>query len=200
VNMTRDYAAPDGAVVAFVRPQFYRQTNGAWQRIPLPPSFWGDEQRRLGAYSTIDFNTVDATFVDLDFGPYLDGLLAQTCVEWQCPAGFRVQIDLTRPDAALPLSADLPVSIASNPLVFGLLSPQSLTWSVGSATLFLASPQVAGIPADASGAALQRHALASQVLLAAARQLVGRGQPNAGPLRSAFFLCSSRTTDCPNGP
>jgi hypothetical protein len=83
--------------------------------------------------------------------------------------------------------------------VFGLLSPQSLTWAASTATLFLASPQVAGIPADASGAALQRHALASQVLLAAGSQLVGL-QQNAGPLRSAFFLCSSQTALCPNGP
>ena len=165
-EVARKFTTPDGAVVTFLLPQFYR-LDGGWKRIESPDAYWGDQIFDIGARLDFNYYPADDAFVT-ELRPYLEEVLARACAEWTCSADLHLTVNFANryfqsSEAPLPLAAD-------EPLLLALMPPHITRW--GGYTLYLRSPHEVGYPVDAAGRDLLRRAVAAQVVFAVADQII----------------------------
>ncbi len=179
-DVARTYVAPDGTPFHFILPQFYR-FDGAWQRIPAPDAYWGDQFTYTGQRVTLSYYPVDADIANR-LGLYLDDVLAHACAAWGCPDDLVIRVNLgNHYYQAAEMPRDLP---QDEPMLLALMPPhftRSLDY-----VLLVASPHAAGYPANAASADLFQRAVAVQVLFAAADKLTFT-DGGLNPIGNAFF-------------
>ena len=162
VEVIRRFFAPDGGQAFFALHQFYRFADGKWQRVPLPESDRREVRQWTGQHVEMSYFVLDEA-VMTDLGPYLDGILTQACAAWACPDDLRFDLRFLLEDTASTRSFDFFSPSPGGPMIFALIfsQPESF-W--GSPTLPLASPHLAGYPADTESQALWRRLLALEIL------------------------------------
>ena len=196
-DVTRRFVAPNGSPIDFTQPQFYQFVSGTWRRIPPPADYRGAVRQWLGGYIQLTYYAVDEGLM-LELGPYLDDKLARMCAAWDCPAGIQFDLRFLLDDATASRGFDYFSPAPGAPMIFGLLlSEREAFWS--SPTMPLASPHLAGYPADTQSREAYERLLALEVLL----RLVGRLTPasfrfSALPYALAARLSADLQLDAPN--
>lgn len=168
VDVARKFATPDGDVVTFALPQFYRYARGQWKRIAPPKTVWGEETTRPGLRVNVTYYPVDQGFA-VELSDYLEGVLAQACAAWICPDDLKLDVKLATTRAATNTIYYSPFS--QGPLLASLIDLDPANVIDGGPTLTLASPHAVGYPADAASADLLKRTIAIEVLAQAARQI-----------------------------
>ncbi|MGH2524076.1 MAG: hypothetical protein ACRDH2_16340, partial [Anaerolineales bacterium] len=169
VGVARQFTAPDGAVVTFALPQFYQFSNGTWRRIPPPDQQSLERRRHSGPHVEIGYEVGDAAFVEKNLAPYVDDVLARACAKWDCPATFKIGLNLVHSTTGASFW-DYPSPLPGDPWLFALSPPQFTRWPGN--ILNLPSSQSVGYPVDDASTDLFKRAIALQALFVAADQLV----------------------------
>ena len=185
-EVARQYATPDGTVLTFLLPQFYRYANGQWKRIPPPEDATEQQSTRTGPYADIRYFAADADFVEKDLGPYLDDMLGRACALWDCPTNLKIAVNFMRYGSPYgPLYTQQPGA----PLLFQLSPITFSRWP--QPTLALVSPHIKGYPAGAAGTDHLKQVAALQALLVLAdRRIGGADQTHNG----FFYALIARTS------
>jgi hypothetical protein len=168
VDVARKFATPDGDVVTFALPQFYRYARGQWKRIAPPKTVWGEETTRPGLRVNVTYYPVDQEFA-VELSDYLEGMLAQACAAWICPDDLKLDVKLATTRAATNPIYYSPFSQGS--LLISLMDGESFNVIYGGPRLTLASPHAVGYPADAASADLLKRVIAVEALANAAHQI-----------------------------
>jgi hypothetical protein len=166
----------DGTQASFAQPQFYQFTGGVWRQA-APPNTAPDQARQLhGTRVDVVYYPGDADLA-VNLAHDLDALLAQACVDWDCPAEARVPVRFDLSDYSW---TDGPPPF--DPLL-GSLTLQTVFLHQGPylwRELRLHSRLVGGYPADAPAAEAVRRAAGVQALLIVAQQLTARTHFSGG--------------------
>jgi hypothetical protein len=144
----REYQTPDGQVVTFALPQFYRReaNDQNWVRTGVPDSYWGNWHDWQSSHLFIRHSERDQALVD-DLGPRLESILSEACAVW-------VRVCNGLPPAKLFFSGFVG-SLEYDPLANVRVRVEFGNAENGEglpADYFLSipSPQMAGLPADAA--------------------------------------------------
>ena len=166
-SVIRQFTTPDGQLLTFTLPQFYRRdTDGAWLRSAPPGSFWGAWLDWHGTNLDIRYSARDADFVN-QAAPMLDQRLADACAAWKggCPQPTPVRLYFS----------GFVGSLEYNPLANVEVQVEMSTNSeVGNPTdyfLSVPSPQIAGIPADQAASSYLTDYLAVRLIASLARHI-----------------------------
>jgi hypothetical protein len=146
-DVTREYLTPNGDLVTFALPQFYRRQSSDenWVRTGAPDSFWGTWHDWKSPHLFVRHSERDQALVD-NLGPRLEAILTEVCTLWGEPcaglppaklffSGFVGSLEYN------PL-ANIRVRVEFGDAATGVKLPADYFLSVP-------SPQMAGLPADA---------------------------------------------------
>jgi hypothetical protein len=167
-DVHRQYRAPDGEVLTFVLPQFYRRRGQTdWMRTTVPAGFWGTWHDWHSPHLTIRHSERDQALVQA-IGPQLESIVAQACSLWagECASALPANLYLSSYASTLGLDplANVQMRVAFGDGAEGLPADSFIT---------VASPHLSGVPA---GDAAQRY-LADYL---AVRAIVGLAEKHTG--------------------
>jgi len=167
-SVSRQFTTPDGQILTFTLPQFYRRdVDGAWLRSAPPGSFWGKWLDWHGDQLDIRYSERDADFVN-GTAAALDQRLADACAAWAggCPSGAPVRLYLSGFLGSLEYNplANTEVRVETSTAGGAVDAPTDYFLSVP-------SPQIAGIPADQAGRSYLTDYLTVRLIAELARRI-----------------------------
>lgn len=163
VTAVHSYTGVDGTQLSFRATRTY-ETDGTVRARPLVST------TIEGAHLQILYEARDGELVE-DLAPFLDSVLADACVQWECPSDVHVTLDLTGDRPALASSPDAAQLMPVN-RVFAYAG----SFVVMSETLRLPRPSSYGTPVDDNTRSYWRRAIADAALVQLALQV--RGHPD----------------------
>ncbi len=163
VTAVHSYKGVDDTRLSFRATRIY-EADGAVRLSPLVSA------TIEGAILHVVYDTRDVELVE-DLAPFLDSVLADACVQWECPADIHLTLDLTSDRPAPALSTDA-AQFAPVNRVFAYAG----SFVVMSETLRVPRPSAFGTPADDDTRSYWRRAIADATLVQLALQV--RGQPD----------------------
>ncbi len=169
-EVARAYLTSSGQPVTFTLSQFYQFNGAAWQRLPIPETYWGEGREYRGQRIHIRYAMVDEDFVK-DFGPFAEAALVEACETWTCHPSHNIALNFSAEGPRLP-DATTEAYPADAPSTLALL------WARADIEqeLRLPSPHLVGYPADEASREVLKRALALQALIGLANELAGSAQ------------------------
>lgn len=138
VQVSRSFQDASGATFRYRFDQRYRQIDGQWKRVPIPPAYWGERLSFFGSRLALRFDAADEDLLTRDIGPDVERLLVRFCSGQPCA------------EEALPVRISFVADLAPVGLTDGVL---------GNGTFL--TPHLAGHPIGAN--AVERFRLQLQV-------------------------------------